>query len=1817
MFSIPGYRIFEPIHEGDKTIVYKAQRVSDEMPVMLKTLRVETPSVRDLGRLSREHDILANLDHPRIIESHELHHTPDGMTLVLEDFGGIALQHFLAGGKLDVAAFFPIAKAIVEGLDAIHKGGIVHKDINPTNLVYNPHNGVLKIIDFGISSQLAQEETELGGPTQLEGTLAYLSPEQTGRMNRAVDFRTDYYALGATFFELLTGRLVFETDDAIEMVHCHIARKPPSALQFSPCIPESLAAIIDKLLAKNPEDRYQSNHGLRLDLEMCARQLEDDRPGAQALAIGQFDFSDQLRIPAKLYGRESEIERLMAAFEAVSGGDSRLVLISGYAGIGKSTLVREIHKPVVHKRGYFISGKFDQFKRNVPYASLFSAFTQLVQQILSESEASIGRWRDRLQQNLGDQAQVIVDVIPDLELILGPPPAVSSLPARESQNRFNLVFQNFIKSFTAPSHPLVLFLDDLQWADMASLKLLEYTMIQAESRHLMVIGAYRDHETSPTDPLILTLNHIEESGVAVDHIMLRPLDPLHVNRLLADTLHCPVERCLPLTELCMKKTLGNPFFLNHFLNSLFKEGRIHFDRMAREWCWDVVSIAERDMTDNVIDLMISKIRKLSQQTQEVLKLAACIGSRFSLKLLSIVREETEIATSRLLWEGLRQELIVPVSSSYKFLVEEQPLAVNYRFQHDRVRHAAYAMIADREKPRLHRKIGRLLYDRLPIHEREDRFFDILNHLNAGIDTTNPPGEALELAKFNLHAGSKAKRSAAYEPAYNYLMTGISLIGEEAWSHHYELMLKLHEEAVEAAFQATRFEDMDQLAAEVIDRAKTLLDKAVVISVQIDAMVVRNKMLEAIDTARPVLRELGVELPERSGRRHLLAGLLGIRMTLLGKNIEDLADLPRMTDPHKVAAMRIMNSLFSATYRAAPQLFPLLVFKVVALSIRYGNNAISPFGFACYGLVLCGVVGDVDTGYRFGNLGLHLLERLDAKSAKSRTYFVTFGFIRHWKEHVREMLEPLREAFTAVMESGDLEYASHAIYLRSAYGFFTGAHLPSLDLELARYGEGIAKLKQETTLGYNRVFHQTVVNLMQKREEPWLLKGDRYAEDAEVPIHTAADDKHALFCYHLCKLVLCYLFRRYEDAETHAEAARDFSDGVIGFYHHPLFDFYDMLTSLAVYPSRPQSQQRKLIKHVDERLRVMRKWKAHAPMNYRHKVILVEAERSRVLGNEYQAMELYDRAITLAAAAEYHQEEALAQELAARLYMEKGREKLGRGYVRDALFAYEHWGALAKVKHLETLYPGTIAKSYDVVRNTLTGAVTASVTATVEEDVEMLDLASVIKASQTISGEIELGSLLEKLLVIAIENAGAEKGVLLMERDGFWRIEAEGHVDRDQVDVLHSVPLDQSKNLCRAMVGFVSRTRRSLVLHDASCEGSFTKDPYVLNGSIKSVLCAPLLHQGKITGILYLENNLATGAFTAARLEVLQLLSAQIAVSIENARRYATLQHDRQALEATVAERTRELQDKNRELVQTQKKMLVQEKMASLGTLTAGIAHEIKNPLNFVNNFAEVNLELMEELAEALAGVRDQLTDAQREDYQELMTDLKRNTSIIHDHGTRANKIVQSMMMLSKGGKATSQLSDINKLVEESTNLAYHGMRATGKRIPVQIVHDFDANLPQVDVVPQDIGRVFLNLANNAMDAMAEKMMDDHGYKPVLKVTTRDEEGWVKIVVRDNGKGIPPEVREKIFTPFFTTKPTGEGNSGLGLSISYDVVTQEHQGEIEVVSEPGSFTEFHISLPKSPKGAFLARGEKLPKAEAEEDRQHVPAGEEQGRATSKQ
>ena len=1891
MTTLADYQLSECLYEGTRTEVYRGISNSDRASVIVKILRQSHPNFTQLVQFRNQYAIARHLQHPNILTPIALERYGNGYALIMPDDGAIALHDYWQQETPNTEEFLEIALQLADALHYLGQEQIIHKDIKPANILICPETKQVKLIDFSIST-LLPKETQTIQTAVLEGTLAYLSPEQTGRMNRGIDYRSDFYALGVTFYELLTGTVPFASDDPLELIHAHIAQSPKPIVSVR--IPEVLSDIVLKLMAKNAEDRYQSALGLRYDLDSCSAQYQETKT-IVPFALGEQDRCDRFLIPEKLYGRESEVQTLLDAFERVanpdggsprtSGGQlvaspsspsspssqssqsspsslhptpytlhpsnvanppkspltkggldvanppssqsspsslhptpytphpssslhpsSEMMLVAGFSGIGKTAVINEVHKPITRQHGYFIKGKFDQFNRNIPFSAFVQAFQELIEQLLGFSDAEMESWKAAILEALGDNGQVIIDVIPQLEQIIGKQSPVIELEGSAAQNRFNLLFSKFIRVFTTKEHPLVIFLDDLQWADLASLNLLKLLMDDSEAGYLLVLGAYRDNEVFPAHPLMLTLGEIEKQGATINRVTLAALSELEITDLVADTLRCSAKQASPLAKLVYQKTQGNPFFTTQFLKGLYEDDWITFNADAGYWQCDMVQIHQLSLTSDVVEFMMRRLQKLSIETQEVMKIAACIGNEFKLETLALVSEKTPEETACNLWAALAEGLILPETEIYKFYLDNADESLQnkgsnplYKFLHDRVQQAAYGLIDEERKQQTHLEIGRRLLANM--NEQADNIFEVADHLNRAAELISDRSGRDEIARLNLLAAQKAKSTTAYAAAKDYANAGRSLLAENSWSTQYDLTFNLSVTSLEAEFLNTNYEAVESLAKIVLAQAKTMLDRVKVYEVLIQADIGQNKMQQVIDTGLQVLEMLEISLSDDP--RDAI------------ENLQQLIDLPEMSDRHKLAAMNILGNIITTAWMIDPQLFKQITFTMVDISLKYGNCSCSVVGYAWYSMLLCEGLGDIEIGYELGELSVRLIERLNALEIKSQVLNVVAGVSRLWKQHTKDCIKLELEGFQSGLESGDFECASYSAAEYCDYLLIVGQNLDFVNEEFQKYRGTIERLKQDYHLDYMAAWQQTIWNLQGKSTN----RTQVFSENAEAEVQhleKLLKEEQIVIVYHahVLKTFLSYLFKDYESAVQNAilliPEAKENGNNMFAI---PAI-LYSSLAFIAwireAEGAERENYLKQYLKQVDENLLKMEHWAKHAPINYQHQCDMIKAEKARMLGNKWQAVEFYKRARVGAKENEYLHHEAMSCELTAEFYLEQEMPEVAQVYLTDAYYTYARWGANAKLEDLAQRYRQLLApilkpeKKQIETQGTFNNITAIQVNSTSSTSSSFFDLSSVIKNSQALSGEMNLEQLLSNLMEVVMENAGATKAALLLPKEETLFIEAIASAaaiasDTEQLQKIRisslgtSLPLSSDQEVPTSIINTVWRTRETLVLNDVMKQPRFASDSYLNRCLPKSVLCVPLLNQGKLIALLYLENKLTIGAFTSDRLEILKLLGAQAAISIENARLYGRLEDYSHNLEEKVELRTEQLQEKNQSLQQTldklqrtQAQLIQTEKMSSLGQMVAGMAHEINNPITFISG----NIGHARDYVQDLLALLDLLLDFYEQNSPELDTaieekieaidldylrdDLKKLFDSMQNGSDRIRKIILGLRNFSRLDEAEYKRVDIHEGLDNTLLILQHRLKSHTPEI--SLVKKY-GELPLVQCYANQLNQVFLNLLGNAIDVLR---MSETGQHPQIAIATQMKDSQtVRISIGDNGPGMSENLRQKVFDPFFTTKPVGQG-TGLGLSTSYQIITEQHGGQLHCCSEPGKGTEFVIEIPIS-------------------------------------
>jgi PAS domain S-box-containing protein len=1467
MTELSGYML-EPVRQGADFTLYRGRQPGNPFPVLVVALAADRPSPEGLRRLEHEYSLAAELDSAWAAKPLALTRHEGRTVLILTDLGGEPLDLLLDrelvgnhGQPLDLTRVLRIAIGLAQALGQVHRHGLIHKDIKPANVLIDA-TGSVWLTGFGIASQLPRESQAPAPVEIIAGTIAYMSPEQTGRMNRSIDTRSDLYSFGVTLYEMLTGALPFVAGDPLEWVHCHIARQPSPPGDHVP-VPELLSAIVMKLLAKNAEERYQTASGLEADLRECLADWQS-HGRIDPFPLGSHDSSDRLLIPEKLYGREPEIDVLLAAFDrVVAQGMPELMLVSGYSGVGKSSVVNELHKALVQPRGLFAAGKFDQYKRDIPYATLAQAFQTLIRQILVKSEAEVGCWRQALQEALGANGQLITNLIPEVEFIIGKQPPVADLPPQDTKNRFQLVFRRFLGAFARAEHPLALFLDDLQWLDAATLELLEHLITDPDVRYLMLIGAYRDNEVSSSHPLTRTLDAILKTGVRMQEIVLAPLRVDDVGWLVADALHSERDVSQPLAQLVHEKTGGNPFFAIQFFTTLAEEGLLRLDPDASAWVWDLARIRAKGYTDNVVDLMVGKLKRLSGATQTALQQLACLGNAVEIATLSLVFGESEEEIHTSLLEAARTGLIVRIERSYAFL-------------HDRVQEAAYALIPEGERAGAHLGIGRVLLASMRADGLAEHLFDVASQLNRGAALLIDRDEKAQVATINLRTGRKAKASAAYASARTYFASGIALLDEQDWGRQHGLKFSLFLECAECELLCGGLETAAQLILALLQRAASDVEFADASCLKINLHVLTGEHPVAIDTALVCLRRFGIDLPAHPTLEQVRAEYETVWQALSERPIESLIDLPLMTDPTIQAAMQVLSVLAGPATFTDFQLFCMLACRMAIVSIRSGISGASAYAYASLGSVLGANFHRYREGYRLARLACDLVEKHAFTAYETKVYHA-MGLAAFWTEPITSVIELRRATTRAATERGDLTFACYGMHQSITYLLTRNDPLDVVWCETQMALDFARKAKFRDVVDLI-VSQQRFIASMQGRDATFsTLSDERFDESAFEAQLTAARTPTVICLHWIRKLKARYLSGDY--AEAHAAADKAKALLRISTVQLQLLDYfyYTALTVAAVFETASAVEHPEWRELLTLHCEQLREWAENYPPTFSDKHSLVSAELARIEGRDADAMRLYEHAIQSARDHGFVQNEGIVHEVAARFYAARGVDGIAHTYLRNARNCYERWGAFGKVRQLDERYPPLHDQRLPI-----------STVATIGTPIGQLDVETVVKASQALSSEMVLNKLIEKLMRIAVEHAGAERGLLILLRGGELRIEAEAATSHGKVEVAVRQAAVTPSDLPQSALHYVIRTRERVVLDDASVGKLFSEDEYVRQKRTKSVLCLPIVKQTKLVGALYLENNLTPRAFTSDRVAVLELLASQAAISLENASLYSDL-----------------------------------------------------------------------------------------------------------------------------------------------------------------------------------------------------------------------------------------------------------------------------------------------------------------------------------------
>jgi predicted ATPase/transcriptional regulator with GAF, ATPase, and Fis domain len=1472
--QIRGYTAAEALLRIEPYTVYRGRRVRDQHPVLLKTAEDGSSGPGGWAALAREADLLRELSVPgvpRVLDWLPAGDQNQAGCLVIDDRGLEWPRFDYPLRPDDLTRVLGLAASIATTLADLHRAGIVCGAISPWALLASRDGSTVELLDFSAAVRVSVDPAARA--PLIRAPTPYTSPEQTGRINRSIDHRADLYSVGAALYELLTGVAPFVAGDSLELIHAHLAKTPPAPHLLDAGVPAQVSAIVMRLLAKAPEDRYQSAAGVRADIDACAREWRASRL-VTAFDLGRTDVSDRFLIPQRLYGRERELAEISAAFDEACAGRPTLLLVSGYSGIGKTSLIRELHRPVAQQRGYFLAGKFDQVVRGVPYGALLQAFRGFVWQVLAESEQGLADWRARLTAALGPNAGVLAEVIPEIAFVLGEQAAPPVMDPAEAQNRFRFVIQTFVAALAQRQHPLVVFLDDLQWADAATLDLLFALLTGPGLHHVLFIGAYRDNEIDERHLLSYAMDRLGSAGAPVRRLSLGPLRLADIVVFLRETLHGTAADVEPLAALILQKTDGNPFFVIQFLKTLQQEGLFALDMSLGTWTFRMDAIAGAAVTDNVIDLMARKIRSLSPSAQSVMTLAACIGNPFDWRTFATVSPLSVAESAAGLKEAIDGGLLVAAPGGFD--AAEQ---TSYVFLHDRVQQAAYDLIPLDQKQQVHLDVGRLMLAQCHDDVPEERLFEIVNHLNVGRALIVDRAERVRLARLNLSAGRKAKTSAAYRAAAASFEDGLSLLSDDAWSSEHALLFALGLEAAESQYLAGDFDRAEHYFDLLLARAATPVDRAQVHSLRIVLYENLSRYADALASARAGLAVFGLTFPETDDAAVVVLDteIAAIDRLRAGRAIASLADLSVTRDTAIAAVMRILTLMWPAAYLNGTQrVAGVISATMVRLSLEHGLTEDSAYGCVTHAITIGPVRRDYASAYEWGELALHLNQRFDDRKRRAKIHQQYHAHVKLWRRPFAECLPIAREACRSGLESGDFTYAGYGAVSESWPAFIIS---DNLDQYVRDYSPAIGLLERIRMTDF-RVALQIVINwsmaLQGRTAGPLSLSDASFDGDALLADGGAAPPFFLTFVY-TARLHLCVLLEQHAAAVEFSRRARAVT--LVGTVWPVLLDFWGSLAITGAWPDLTAAERPAARADLDRALTSLSELADSCPENFRCFSLILAAELTRLDGDVEGAIGGYEAALAYARITGNLQQEALANELCGRIWLARGDRAAASPFLRAARGDYLAWGALNKVRQLDEKY-GALIEPVQASRSALPLPAPLS-----PQEGPSIDMATVLKVARAIAVEIELDELLRKLMILALENAGGERALFLQDRDGTLAIEAEADASAGAVRVRQSIPWESAESLSHGVVRYVRRTGQGLVVSDLGADERFAADPYVRRTHAKSVLCVPVGHQGRSAGLLYVENNLTAGAFTPDRIELMRVLAAQAAISLENARLY--------------------------------------------------------------------------------------------------------------------------------------------------------------------------------------------------------------------------------------------------------------------------------------------------------------------------------------------
>ncbi len=1725
-----GLTLAELIYTSPNSLIYKTVSKNDSPKAILKVLKESSPE-RERIRFYQEFSIAKKINSPYVAKVFDLIKNDSTIGILVEDIDAESVKTWIEKQGLSIADKLTIAIAVCKGLQDIHRVGVIHKDISSSNVLWNPETNTVKIIDFGISSILSKESVSPEVLNKLDGEFFYMSPEQTGRMNRPIDYRTDFYSLGVTLYEMFTDKLPFYSKDPLKLIHAHIAKLPVLPEKINAKIPVVLSKIIMKLLQKTPENRYQTANGIMQDLIEIRRQYHDAGIVSDFI-IGTKDLSDCFVLPTKLYGRDKPVAQLEHSFQQVCQGSVILSLVRGYSGVGKTATVQELYRPIAIARGLYIHGKFDQYHRNIPYSALGTALNGFCSQILEETNEALSLWKSKILTSVHNSGQLLIEIIPNLEKIIDSQPAVSKVDPQSTQNRFNEVFINFMSAACSPEKPLVIFLDDLQWADQASLKLIHQMALSRQIKGLHIIGAYRDNEVEASHPLTLMLDEITKANQTYDIVNIGNLTETDLTSLVAATLSVTQKKVKPLSSLIYKKTLGNAFYSTEFFKNLYFTGLLSYTE--RKWFWNLKKIEKEHVSENVVDFMAIVIKRLSTETQEALKIAACMGNTFSIDKLSIILY-SEIAleqTLQRLFPAIEAGIIIPKNDLYKSIgiTDVNPATILFIFQHDRVQQAAYSLIDIKELPHLQQKIGNHLLDyATKAKDVEQQLFEIVNHLNQSLSLVKKAETRLIIAKLNYRSGIKAIAASAYQASLDYFLQAKNLLPTNCFEKEYEFSFSVYLHLAESFYINHLFSESGALYPLLLKCAKTKIDTVKVNMIKIEDYQLQGLYEESLDIQKDALALLDDPVPEDEDFDTAIVDEFKKTSKYMNhRNKTALLNAENITSPALLAELRILLSMWLAAYLVSKEsVGQWCAIKMANITLQFGNSEFASLAFVQYAYILTFRLDKAKEGYQFGILALKLADRYTNIEMRGRVYFLFALFINHRVKHISTSTDFFRKSYLLNIESGDW-----------AYAVYSGANILSNLLiegkpcyEVAREGQKYFEfLKDKANVAFNSFFltggYIPLLNLQGKTESRDSFNCEYFNEKTMLDTLGKLPIVEAWF--YSAKIRSLFLFRALDKAMLVIDKADMVLAGVPSQIKVPEAFFYSALVITATFNTLNDNatKQAHLTRFENYKL-AFERWSQDSPENFLHKWLLLRAEECWLKEMAlHKTLALYDLAFEEAKKAGYLNVAAVAQELKGRFWLHNNQADYGLIHLKNAYKLYQNWGVLEKSAQL--------AEEFSEIKNmSLLMLDTSRIFYTNDFDTSQIDYQSIYKLAQSLSQNLEWEKLTYAILTIVMENVGASRSALILNKKypskhhSSWFVDAVAQVSEDEKSVIFNsadkLAIEKATNYPLSILHHAINVDNIINVDSSESQSPFKDEPFFRNKKDISVICAPIKLRNELIGIIYLENVLTSHAFDKGREDILKIFLSQIAISIENARLFT--------------DTCKVLEERNAFI------SLAEARNEELKSFAYIVSHDLKAPLQGISTL----IQWIEK------DKSNRLSDETKENFQLI---LRRNKSM--------GSLIDGILDYSRAGNVNLNILtvDTNQLLKEVVE---------NLNPPKDFIIKSEKTLPIFETAKIPFSQILSNLISNAIKHHDKK-------QGTIRLGVRKIKTFFEFYVADDGPGIEPEYHKKIFEMFQTLEPKDStGNTGIGLSIVKKIV-ESRGGCIRVESGKDKGVIFYFTWP---------------------------------------